>query len=76
MNKAVMHPLIRRRVTLRIRSWSDTFPSEHVIERDGDASVYAALKREGADYLDEQFRQSEARNAEFQYSVEMTQVAL
>lgn len=77
MNTALMHPMTRRRVTLRIRTWVDTFPSEpHVIEAEGDASVYAALKRRGADYLVEQHTLAEARNAEFQYRIDMTQEAL
>ena len=76
MNTALMHPMTRRRVTLRIRTWVDAFPAEHVIEGEGDASVFAMLKRKGTDYLVEQHTLAEARNAEFQYRIDMTQEAL
>ena len=76
MHKAIMHPMERRRLTLRIKTWVGNFPVEHVIEREGDQSAFEMIKREGADYLEREWKLAEARNAEFQYRLDLTQEAL
>lgn len=72
----IMEPMQRRRVTLQIKTWADTFPTVKTIVRDGDASALPVIKCEGADYLEEQFRLAEARNHEFHYALALTQEAM